>query len=448
MVRETGKKIVSVVLCILLIAMIFSVLLPPATSVYLSTGSSEDTIVCNESSITFTNVNLTIRGEERIPINFLNFSIYDHTTEDSVAYIRFSVDGVELSDFPSGKLTVTKTTTIPSEWYNYGYGYGYDEQAGGEYYFGYGYSYGYGEASLSDITILYDITYTTHQVGTFHTKLLVNSSGDSAQHSFISSPSTTFEVRSVPWNANNVSNTHAGEVIGSGTIDALDEANVTIDVTGTGSTVVMIANYSDNPASIGLSSFGYFFDAYVPNVTNATSITIKYWVTSTPSTNYQGLYYLNQTTMTWKKCSNTGYTADASKGLPYVGYNYAIITSITEPRLIDLNALPFYSGEDEVTIALNSLSKTYYKSGDQLNISGYILPAINNEDIMIEVNDSVHVVFANTTKTNSSGIFTDDTYLGYTTIDDGAVTIYAAISGTSAIITQISARWSGYRRPR
>ncbi len=421
--RSLFKKVGSLAIAALLLALIVFVLVPPATAVHVSAGVPEHTIICNESDITFSNVNLTIRGTERIPVDFLNFSIFDNATDAYIASVVFYIDGTELSDNPSNAFAVIKTTTLIDDWYDYGYGYGYDERAGQTYYFGYGYGYG-GNETYTDITVLYDITYTTHQAGTFYTKLSVNSTNAT----YASTESTTFTVYDVPWDGEDVTDTYADVVTDGETVNASSEADVTVDVSTSCSTVVMVANYSDNPGSQGYSSLGSFFDVYLPNVSCVSSLTVKHWVSSTPSLNYRSLYYWNTTDSEWKVCSNTGYTAQASGS--YVGYVYATITSSTTPTLSDLAGLAFCGGE-QMVIALDDLADTYYKQGDTVGISGYIVPALSGENIGIEVNDSASdSMFDDQVTTNATGHF--NTSFVITTGAEGNATIYAGIGTARA----------------
>ena len=159
------------------------ILVPPATAVKLEPGSPDDTSVTTGTTITFTNVNLTIRGAERIPVNFLNFTIFDNTDDGYVAHVNFSIDGTENNMNPVGKFEVTKKTEIDDGWYGYGYREG-DADHSSEINFDYGYGYGYGDGNYSDITVLYDIEYTTHMHGTFYAKLFVNSTSSDQQYSY------------------------------------------------------------------------------------------------------------------------------------------------------------------------------------------------------------------------------------------------------------------------
>jgi len=189
--RGVKNKIIDLAVSITLIILIISTLIPPATAVYLSPGTPNKTSVNRGTTITFENVNLTIRGAEKIPVNYLNFSIFNKNNNKHIAHIHFYINGTEIEDYPSGKFTVTNITVLQDEWYGYGYRWGYDEQSSTNHSFGYGYGYGYGNGSYSDITLLYTITYTTHTTGTFYAKLFVNST---TTHTYQSGRSTYFTV--------------------------------------------------------------------------------------------------------------------------------------------------------------------------------------------------------------------------------------------------------------
>lgn len=194
--KKIKSKLVGLIIATLLVLLIFSVLIPPATSVYVDPGVPDDDSVSKGTIVTFENVNLTIRGHEKIVVNFLNFTIHDNDDDSMVAYVVFIIDGTESDDYPDDKLTVALMSSYNSNWYNPGYGYGYDEGGGGTY--GYtDFGYGYGTPGLSDITFLYDIDYTTHKSGEFYGKLTVNSTYTGSFHNYSSSESPTFIVRSV-----------------------------------------------------------------------------------------------------------------------------------------------------------------------------------------------------------------------------------------------------------
>jgi len=181
------RNIISLIVSILLVLLLFSTLFPPFTAVKLEPGTPSDTSIDLDKTIIFDRVNLTIRGPERIPVSFLNFTIFKGSTE--IAYVKFNVTGSKIEDSPSNKFTVTNITDTSNLPYgSSGSYYGYDEMDGTNHSFDYG--YGYGSAGYSDIYVLYRITYTTHATGTFYAKLFVNSSN----YTYVSGPSLTFTV--------------------------------------------------------------------------------------------------------------------------------------------------------------------------------------------------------------------------------------------------------------
>ena len=181
------RNIISLIVSILLVLLLFSTLFPPFTAVKLKPGTPSDTSIDLYKTIIFDNVNLTIRGPERIPVSFLNFTIFEGSTE--IAYVKFNVTGSEKEDSPSNKFTVTNITDTSNLPYNSsGSYYGFDEDDGSNHTFDYG--YGNANSGASDLIILYRITYTAHQTGNFTAKLFVNSSN----YTYVSGPSLNFTV--------------------------------------------------------------------------------------------------------------------------------------------------------------------------------------------------------------------------------------------------------------
>jgi hypothetical protein len=185
--KNQQRKLGSLIITAILIGLIFVVLLPPSTAVLLTPGSLSGSNITLGSTITFQDVNLTIRGDERIPVAMLNFSIYENTSNDNVASVEFTVDGTETYEDPSGAFAITRTS-YQSSWYQIGYGYGYDEPSGPGFNFSYG--YGYGPTDLNAITISYDITFTTQESGSFYAKFSANCTS----YTYTSSESSVFTV--------------------------------------------------------------------------------------------------------------------------------------------------------------------------------------------------------------------------------------------------------------
>ncbi|MCK4830216.1 DUF2341 domain-containing protein, partial [bacterium] len=187
--RDLVKKLGSLAISILLITLIFFILIPPATAVKLDPGTPSSALVSKGTTITFSDVNLTIRAAERIPVNFLNFSIFD-SNDNYITHVKFYINATEMDgEDPLDKFTVTNITDIDNLPYNTSSSFGYDENDGTNHTFN-NYGYGYDNPSYTDINVLYTITYTTHLAGTFYAKLFVNSS----THTYASGESLTFTV--------------------------------------------------------------------------------------------------------------------------------------------------------------------------------------------------------------------------------------------------------------
>jgi parallel beta-helix repeat protein len=176
---------------LLLILLLFFNLLPGTISVEVSPGTPNNTDVKIGDIITFNNVKVTIRSNERIPISYLTFKIMEDNTE--IAYVRFTLDGTISQQNPSDKFIIKPLFYAPDLPYGYGGSYfGYDELENTIHYFNYGYGYGYEEGGY-DISINYEIKYQTHVEGTFYAKLFVNS----VSHNYKSISSDVFTVSTV-----------------------------------------------------------------------------------------------------------------------------------------------------------------------------------------------------------------------------------------------------------
>ena len=192
------NKALSFLISILLISLILFTFIKPATGVYLNPGEPDDASVIENADITFEDVTLTIRGSEKIPIIYLKFSIFNYNTNQEIAYVKFFVDGEKISESPSETFSVEWKNSFSNGYYDYGNRWGYDENEGTVYDFGDGYGYGYGNPSYTDISFLYDITYSTTKVGKFYAKLYV----ESDIHTFTSDQGISFIVTSQPLPSN------------------------------------------------------------------------------------------------------------------------------------------------------------------------------------------------------------------------------------------------------
>ncbi len=195
MQKDVTQKIIAFCITVILILLIFFIFAPPSgVAVHLHPGvpSYISPLYNTSKTVTFNNVELTIKGDEAIPVTYLTFSIRRNGTNEEIASVQFFINGTEKPDSDLENrftvINITNTSNLPYE--ENGSFYGYDEQTGETVGFGYGYGY----TITVDLTILYKITYTTHVTGTLYGQLLVNSS----THLFTSGPSTSFTVSPPP----------------------------------------------------------------------------------------------------------------------------------------------------------------------------------------------------------------------------------------------------------
>ena len=106
------NKGLSLGISIALILLLFLDLVPFTSAVFVSPGIPDNTSVDIGTTITFDNVNLTIRGPERIPVYFLNFTIFD--TNSEIAHVKYNIYGNIIEQYPSDTFTVTTITDISS----------------------------------------------------------------------------------------------------------------------------------------------------------------------------------------------------------------------------------------------------------------------------------------------------------------------------------------------
>lgn len=125
--------------------------------------------------------------------------------------------------------------------------------------------------------------------------------------------------------------------VSNGTVDAMDEADTEVVVTGTAT--VTVFRYQDNPggdAPTGFIATGKYVDVYVPDTEAVTEIQIRLFYNSdevaTTYESYLRLLWWNGTE--WVQCSDSGVnTAD--------NYMWAKIRNATTPSLDDLQGDDF-----------------------------------------------------------------------------------------------------------
>jgi hypothetical protein len=186
--KEQWQKGVAIGITLSLIILIIVVFTPSYAAVKLSPGTPDKSSVTKNTIIIFNDVNLTIRSNEAIPVDYLNFRVFRSNDDSMVAQLNFSILGTELSDTPTGAFTMINVTNTSNLTYNPTWGSGLNETANTSQTFNHG--YGYGPTGSYDLTILYRIEYKTDTTGTFYAKLFVNST----TYTYVSAESSPFTV--------------------------------------------------------------------------------------------------------------------------------------------------------------------------------------------------------------------------------------------------------------
>jgi hypothetical protein len=134
------------------------------------------------------------------------------------------------------------------------------------------------------------------------------------------------------------------ETVTNDTVDARDEADTRVVVTGTA--MVIVARYPDNPggdAPTGFSSVDKYIDVYVPDTTEVTELEIRLYYTDAEldaadvDEESLRLFWWNDTA--WVQCSDSGVNTASTNG--YSGYMWAKIRNNTTPSLDDLQGDEF-----------------------------------------------------------------------------------------------------------
>ena len=148
-------------------------------------------------------------------------------------------------------------------------------------------------------------------------------------------------VNFTPW----LGATPVTETVTNGTVDATEEANTKVDVTGTAN--VTVSKYPANPggdAPTGFIALNKYIDVHVPDTSQVTEIQIRLYYTDTEIgdigqqyESYLQLLWWNGTA--WVQCSDSGVNTANSNG--YSGYMWAKIRANTTPSLANLQGEEF-----------------------------------------------------------------------------------------------------------
>ena len=134
------------------------------------------------------------------------------------------------------------------------------------------------------------------------------------------------------------------ETVTDDIVDAKDEADTEVEVTGTAT--VTVAPYDENPggsAPTGFSTLDKYIDVYVPDTSQVTEIEIRLYYgdfelafTDIDEESLR-LFWWNDTA--WAQCSDSGVNTASTNG--YSGYMWAKIRTDTTPSLAQLQGTEF-----------------------------------------------------------------------------------------------------------
>jgi hypothetical protein len=131
-------------------------------------------------------------------------------------------------------------------------------------------------------------------------------------------------------------------ITGSGPVDAIEEADTEVLVTGTGSVTVTVAKLDSNPGGdppAGTVSLGRYIDVSISDPTGVEEIEIRHYYTDDDVADISGTLqeYLRLRWWDgdeWRPYSIGGVNTDSTGD--YAGYIWGRVTAYTEPNLNDL----------------------------------------------------------------------------------------------------------------
>jgi hypothetical protein len=155
-----------------------------------------------------------------------------------------------------------------------------------------------------------------------------------------------------PWLEAEVGAAKTETFTGGGTVDAKDEADTEVYVTGEGTATVTVAKYNDNPGGPPASGFitmGKYIDVNVPDTSGVSEIEIRLYYTDAEveaaGIAEESLRLFGWNGTDWVQCSDSDVNTASTNG--YSGYIWAIITDDTTPTLGDLEGHALGDGGTE-----------------------------------------------------------------------------------------------------
>jgi hypothetical protein len=154
----------------------------------------------------------------------------------------------------------------------------------------------------------------------------------------------SYNVGFVPWLEVEVAAAKIETVTGDGIVDAKEEADTEVEVTGTAT--VTVARYEDNPGGDDPTDFNAldkYIDVYVPDTSGVTEIEIRLYYTdaelAAADVDEESLQLLWWDGSAWVPCSDNGFNTASTNG--YSGYMWAKIRDNTTPTLAQLEGKEF-----------------------------------------------------------------------------------------------------------
>ena len=217
-----------------------------------------------------------------------------------------------------------------------------------------------------------------------------------------------------PWLHAGVEGATNETVIGSGTVDARDEADTLVTFSATGNYTVLCAEYTDNPQDSFSTEIGKYYDVSINSTIGVISpLTIKFYYTDSDIAGFieseLRMYYW--TGSSWVVCDLDAQTLHTDDLNSYSGYIEVTITTDSNPSLSDLEFdLPFLPAATPVTeYNLNIQALNY--ADDQILW-----------DAEVHMTNSTHSVF---------GTVNTDGWYNFTGISDSSVTWWIEWQGST-----------------
>jgi len=146
-----------------------------------------------------------------------------------------------------------------------------------------------------------------------------------------------------PWINESITKAKYTIASNTGTLDALDEANVTIHFDTTKPVEIYVANYTGNPVEdLGVPGLDRYIDVFINQTDGVNQLEIRLYYTDEQIANLglteEDLAFYWWNGVNWIRCSNTGVNINEN-------YVWAIINHTTIPSIQDLTGTIFAPAE-------------------------------------------------------------------------------------------------------